>query len=316
MSVPASWGGSETAGLRRGAHRLEVTVGGAVAFAKDIVVETPFASLVVRGAGAPLPAAVVGDHCVERTVTESVALQGEVAVRLGESIALRRPLEGHAVGTLRVVRTIAHDPIQKRALHETIDVSLGGADASASTDDAELGGGWVHGDRMGFALCHPDFPDALRRLAGPSKSALAFLTSDARADDLLEGGFIVPFLGVRPLWPYRVLLLSSPTTVPPLPLGQRLALTRRVALATSDRYDVLLAETLSGPTDALKARIGSFRHAGGGAYELSVFVAGGEIATFVLRRIADVASGAVDPIVNVDVHAMWKDGEEPLSRLA
>ena len=43
----------------------------------------------------------------------------------------------------------------------------------------------------------------------------------------------------------------------------------------------------------------------------------GELATFVVRKVADVAGGAVGPLVDVDVHAMWKDPRagEPLSLL-
>jgi hypothetical protein len=311
----AAWGCSESGGIRGGTHRLRVSVGGVVVHEADVPMKTPFASLVARGPGAPLPAAVVGEEREEHVVCPRTSLRGPVEVRLGDSLMLKTTSSSDGEGTVRVTRTLARDVARAMLVHETIDVTLDVGDAASVTaPPAGIDGGWIHGDRLGFALCHPDFFDRLRELAAPSQSALDFLTTDARADELLEQGLLVPFLGVRPLWPSRVLLQSGATTAPPLPLGQRVALKRRLALAPAERYGVLLGEALAGPRDALQPS-GSWNHTGGGAYELAAFVAGGELATFVLRKVADVVAGAVEPLVNVAVHAMWKDprAAEPLA---
>lgn len=315
MSAVAAWGCSESGGIRGGTHRLRVSVGGVIVHEADVLMTTPFASLVVRGPGAPLPASVVGEEREEHVVCPRTSLRGLVEVRLGDSLTLKTTSGSEGGGTVRVTRTLARDVSRGTLVHETIDVTLDAGDAIAVTaPPAGIDGGWIHADRLGFALCHPDFFDRLRELAAPSQRALDFLTSGARADELLEQGLLVPFLGLRPLWPSRVLLQAGPTTAPPLPLGQRVALMRRLALAPAQRYGVLLGEALAGPRDALRPS-GTWNHAGGGAYELAAFVAGGEVATFVLEKVADVVAGAVEPLVNVDVHAMWKDprAAEPLS---
>jgi hypothetical protein len=231
---------------------------------------------------------------------------------LGSELGVEASAGEGAQAVLRVARYLGRELVAGAQVHETFDVSLSTVGAPAPEPREPVAGAWIQGDRLGFALLHPSFRARVRALAGPDRAPLDFLTADARADELLAEGWVLPFLGVRTLWSWRVLAVTDRAATRGLPLGQQVLPTRQVALRPSAQHELVGGESLWLPSEP--ARKGQLAGLGGGRFALDTFVAGGELATFVLTPSDAAPDAPVEPIMNCDVHARWSEspGGEPL----